>query len=256
MKLPTFKNPPIVEVVVGVQFAPLDDFLIPYVGGLWDCLGREKYPSFQETDLIIDGANPPIFGKHPLPRIWFVSGDSNNIIQFQVDRFLYNWRKEPFSDTDYPRYDRVINNFMNSAGDFSKYLHDVGIGPACSQKLELSYINLVKLDDFGGLSGIGNILNDISWNGEGRILDVPRKISGRLQFPIQEIASLMDIVYENGILLETGEEILKIEVSVKGQAPDPDMLKCIDWFNVARKCIVTGFNDITCSNAHSVWGIV
>jgi hypothetical protein len=49
---PDFAKPPIVEFVLGAQFAPLENFTTGHFGLFWEQLGRDEWP--------IAGEEPPL----------------------------------------------------------------------------------------------------------------------------------------------------------------------------------------------------
>ncbi len=107
--LPSYKQPPVDEVVCGFRFEPLRHLKVPHIGLLWEKF-RNEYPTAQhavpiatDTSFIVDEATGI-----PLPRVWFISKADNELIQFQLDRFYYNWRHR---GDDYPRYPSIIKKF-------------------------------------------------------------------------------------------------------------------------------------------------
>ena len=120
--LPEFECPPVVEVVLGVQFTELTAYRTWHAGLLWDTTFRKHFPKCAEQ--------PPLdpvfetFGSQKLarnlfriqqraiiPRLWFVSEDESELIQFQSDRFLHNW-KSGQQDARYPRYEQIRERFF------------------------------------------------------------------------------------------------------------------------------------------------
>src|SRR5438552_8588615 len=80
--LPDFDNPPVIEVVCGMQFKPLGSLLAPHLGLLWDRFTAE-YPTCQEVaplaaviERLGDATTPSlefaVSDVPPLPRVWFV----------------------------------------------------------------------------------------------------------------------------------------------------------------------------------------
>lgn len=117
--LPDFDDPPLIEVVLSVQFealAPIEfvDVLASFRSRL-----RDRYPQTEQHPPL-----PPafeIFGVPApgaprlqiqlqtvpdLPRFWLLNEAGTEIIQLQNDRFVHNWRKVGSGDA-YPRYERI-----------------------------------------------------------------------------------------------------------------------------------------------------
>ena len=100
-ELPEFEKPPVIEVVCGVLFKPLESMLAPHLGVLWDRF-KAQYRTCQEVAPLAPiverfdespGVELAISDKPPLPRIWFIHESETGIIQVQRDRFLHNWKK-------------------------------------------------------------------------------------------------------------------------------------------------------------------
>ena len=113
--LPSYKNPPVIEVACGIKFKKIKKFKAPHFGLFWDKL-RKKFPFCQHAPTLgfpDPSETEPAF-ELPLPRIWFINKEKNGLIQLQENIFLYNWRKmQP--EESYPRYDTVIKAFQNNA---------------------------------------------------------------------------------------------------------------------------------------------
>ena len=198
-----------------------------------------------------------VIDKPMMPRVWFVSVDKDMIVQFQRDRFLYNWRKHT-ADTvlkkKYPRYESVKKEFYNSLQKLEECLGELKIQPMNPQRLEVSYINVIPLETIGGAERIGAVLKDIAWQPNHKVLPAPHKIGGHWQFLVKEINSLLDLRINTTPMTLTGQEVLRIELTVRGQAPSNNIKECEPWFDAARAAIVKGFVDITTSEAQAKWG--
>jgi len=116
--LPDYEKPPVIEVVCGITFKPLDKLLAPHLGLYWErikdkysaCAERTPIASIFEANQVSQAVEIEIMDVPPMPRIWFVNKESNELIQVQRDRFLHNWRKKN-DDAKYPKYDSVIKQF-------------------------------------------------------------------------------------------------------------------------------------------------
>src|SRR5712691_2385152 len=81
-----FDRPPVTETILGVQFAPLQGFTLPYAGLLW-LKFRERYPNHEVrpplSPVVEDFTGPPrpaLFGielsSEPDARFWFIDDTS------------------------------------------------------------------------------------------------------------------------------------------------------------------------------------
>ena len=115
-ELPSFRNPPVAEVVLGAQLA--EPWISgPTLGALWDELLLDFPQHASQPPL------PPIEERFDAPSIVMqlqfgspgvrdvlTSADGERLVQLQSDRIAYNWRKIA-PDADYPRYDTIIAPF-------------------------------------------------------------------------------------------------------------------------------------------------
>ncbi len=136
--LPDFLKPPVVETVLGVEFAPLAGWDIRHFGLLWG-LWQDEYPNFQVQPPLPPTEQPSpesefarnvivsILGiAGPSVRAWYIDASETQLLQIQEDRFIHNWRKVLGSEV-YPHYDESIRPAFESQWmRFTEYLLDFG----------------------------------------------------------------------------------------------------------------------------------
>jgi len=252
--LPNFENPPVVEVVFGIQFNPLKKFTSPHIGLLWQRY-KEKYPNFEEKAPLAPavesfGDSPSLklelSGLPPLPRVWFVHEKKNGIIQIQKDRFIYNWRKDLPGD-EYPRYPEVKNVFQNHLTTFDSFLQENEIGRIIPNQYELTYVNhIYQGEGWTDLNDIGNVFEDFSWNSaEKNFLPQISNINFRVSFDLPNCEGRLHIKAVKGHIPDENKSLLRLDLSVMGMSPDKTDNGMWNWFDTAREWIVRGFADFT-----------
>lgn len=138
--LPSYKKPPVNEVVCGMRFESPDNLLIPHVGFLWDKF-RSDYPNIKHVAPIATATGGIIADKKtgiPSTRLWFINKSDDQLIQFQFDRFYFNWRCK---EEDYPRYPHVIKSFEKLLDTIVNFFKEFNLGELKPIEYELSYIN-------------------------------------------------------------------------------------------------------------------
>jgi len=258
--LPKFDNPPVIEVVFGIQFKELKKLSAPYTGLFWEFLEKQEYPGFElraGLNHIIEtyNGNPSIppsisfFGDiPPLPRILFISKEQNNVIQLQSDRFLQNWRKMGSGDV-YPSFEDLFPKFLTMFKQFNKFLEHEKLGKLEVDQYELTYINHIPISILeDGLASIEKIFPDFKCTAGDAFLPIPEVISWLKVYKLPENKGRLRISTKQATKT-TGEEILVLELTARGFEPQLE-----PWFNLAHEWIVKGFEEITSAKLQKeVW---
>ena len=158
--LPDFKNPPLAEVVLGVQFSDLTGYRTQHAGLLWERHFRRDFPECVERPPIeavfetfgAVSVGPPSLKVQVLeapgpiiPRLWFINDDNTELIQMQADRFLHNWRSE--QKAPYPRYEPIREHFFQELEIVESFLDGEKIGSLEPNQCEVTYVNHIALAD-------------------------------------------------------------------------------------------------------------
>ncbi len=142
--LPEFDHPPVDEVVLGIEFAPLRGFTQAHLGVFWNDI-REDYPRTQDQIPLLDLGTLPIVIPTGIPpnagfRTWFISNDDSSIIQVQNDRFICNWRKR---GDEYPRFEPLYERFSANLALFERVAEGLELGTLSPRRIEVTYINWI-----------------------------------------------------------------------------------------------------------------
>lgn len=264
--LPNFRSPPVVEVVLSLQFDPIDGLGTAQLGLLWGEFEKE-FPVVQE--------HPPIesqiehFGKPPadlgiqinftnLPpmrRLWFVNEDGTHLIQVQQDRFIHNWRGK---GDKYPRYESLRDKFQKEVTKFDNFLRSRGLNKIIPIQCEVTYINqifsetnpdeYVKLDESVTVwksNYSDNFLKepeDVRFYTRHLIIGDDDKPIGRLHVSL-----------EPSYLKKTGKPVLVLSLTARGKPINNSVEGAFEFFEIGREWIVKGFTSITTRNMHKQW---
>ncbi len=252
-RLPSYKNPPVNEVVCGVRFRPTDRLRIPHIGLLWDKF-RADYPILQHAPPISSTKGEMLVDKGtglPLPRVWFINTSDDQLIQFQNDRFYFNWRKRK---SDYPRYNHVISNFDTVLKAIEDLFREFDLGEPEPIEYELSYINHIpKGIGWETIDDLTEIFSDFIWNKPtSRFLPNPEEVSWDAKFSFPEQKSHLIVSLKNAIRTKDELPILIFELKANGNDSD-DTVR--NWFDLAHEWIVRGFTDLTTDKLQKIWGI-
>ena len=256
--LPSFRYPPVVEVVVGVQFAEPLEVRTLDVADVWDELGKEIYKDYQEIRpldpiLPLNVLRFEVSDGPDFPRYLFKKADGSGYVQFQKNRFLHNWtRPDGAAPDSYERYENTIRNFMDNYKKVLKVQKEAQRPLPKPHVMELTYVNLIECegDDMADLS---SIFRDICWVKDKRFLPAPSRLNSVYLFPIEEIKAMLSASIGLIQLAKDGKNVLKLEMSVKGPLQDHTDSTMRAWCDVAREWIVRGFADLTTPEMHKKW---
>jgi uncharacterized protein (TIGR04255 family) len=149
-----FDRPPVVEVALAVQFAPVIDSLdaAAYATQIKEEFPRRAEqpprPSMEERFEEPDGLpfRFQILEEPPTPLFWFLTEDESQLIQVQQDRFALNWRKVA-SSPEYPRYPILRERFTEYLAELTDLLAAQGKEPLKPDWCEVTYINQIDPED-------------------------------------------------------------------------------------------------------------
>ena len=272
-RLPSYRKPPVVEVLASVQFDPVP-LNIGHIGLL-----RERYrPALSKLE-----TKPPISpvierlgvrasvnrlqvqlsNEFELPRVWFLSDSGDQLIQVQTDRFIRNWRAIPTLGNPYPRYeDHLRPKFVEDFEIFRDFLGAESIAEDLQvNQCEITYINHIHpCECWSSHRDIGAVF--LGWNSEyersvgmpiegvnlsfAHVLydeDQPETFIGRLHVALQSAFLTPD---------ESGRErpIFVLTITARGRPTEKGVLGFLD---AGRRAIVTTFDRMTTPKMHAVW---
>lgn len=260
--LPDFLAPPLNEVVLGVQFSAPKGYQQILARDVWN-LFRSDYPQVQEQQPL-----PPSFETVGLPhqhsyipqisfatgashdRFWFLRPDGDELIQFQQDRLLHNWRKVGDGTNEYRRFESMILLFRNELEQLQAYFETLAPQTLVINQCEISYINHIHIG--GEESSVpGDWLSFVNFGTKNPdefsmsfrevIRDDAGKFLGRLS---------CDTV---SATLPSGQEIVAFTLTVRGAPQETSISSAIDFLTAGRNIIGQRFVELTTPAAHIKW---
>lgn len=255
---PDYDRPPVIEVVIGLEFVPLPKLGAVALVGLRD-RWREHFPKVQEHGPLISGTQPGIviqgvgleIGQGALPlRLWMISEDESRLIQVQNDRLVLNWRHvEGAQDAGpYPRFKILRPLFQERLADFSTYVGEAGTGEIQPTIAEVSFINTIEVpsDD----PHLASVLTT------ARRADLPGQL---VQSRIQLILDVSEEVDMQGHTVISAEHragnLLTLTVATRlALGHDDADEKILAALDKAHNVGVNGFTAVTDPSMHEKWG--
>lgn len=267
MPLPKFKNPPVVETVLGVQFDEIEGLLTPHLGLLWHKY-RSNLPLIEEHPLLGPAiekfdVQPPspieiAFEPKPESRAWFLNRPRSELIQVQRDRFIRNWRK--VADVSYPNYEPLRKQFEQDFALFQEFIETEKLGSINVNQCEVTYVNHIEpaIGVWESHSQIDKILrNWTCWAGSDKFLPVPEDASIRLRFRIPDASGRpigrLQAELRSARKLTDGAAIFVLNLTARGRPTGSDVDAVLDFLDLGREWVVRGFTELTTTEMHNIW---
>ena len=253
--LPSYKRPPVNEVVCGVRFNIPESLRIPHVGLLWDKF-RQEYPNIQHASPIAGAKGEiPVDNSTglPLQRVWFINETGDQLIQFQFDRFYFNWRRK---QDVYPRYPHVIKQFEKVLNIVEAFFDEFGLGELKPIECELSYINHIpKGEGWNTIEDLSKIFPDFVWRQTtGRFLTNPVNVAWQSAFLLPGEKGRLNVSLRQATRTDDKAPLFVLELKAFGLGEATTRADILEWFDIAREWIVRGFTDLTALDIQeSVW---
>lgn len=251
--LPSYKQPPVDEVVCGFRFEPLPQLKVPHIGLLWEKF-RQEYPVSQHAVPIGTGTSMSVDETTgiPLPRIWFISKADNELVQFQLDRFYYNWRQR---GDDYPRYHSIIRKFEKAKSQLEVFAKELELGTITPVECELTYINHIPIGHgWESIDDLPKVIRGFTWQKrKGDFLPNPANVAWQVRFELPDGKGSLNVKLNQGKKAD-GVRGLVLELAAKGLGEEKTGKTMRDWFDLAHEWIVRAFADLTAKEIQeNIW---
>ncbi|MEK7408566.1 MAG: TIGR04255 family protein [Acidobacteriota bacterium] len=262
-----FRKPPLVEMVLSLQFEPVGGLTTAHVGVLWQRF-REQLPLIEEhppLPPVSEKFRPPsrtqvevtVEEKPPVPRVWFLNPENTELIQVQADRFIRNWRKMQGIEP-YPRYEPIRDKFRGEVAVLEQFLRDEGLGKVAVNQCEVTYVNHIEPCGLWERHGqLERVLRNWTRLPPGAFLPEAEDGGVRLRFvihgeagkPVGRLHVALQPVWKKA----DGSPILALNLTARGAPLEEGIEGAFAFFDLGRRWIVKGFADLTTAEMHRVW---
>lgn len=271
-KLPAFRKPPVVEVVLGVQFNRPPAISNAQLGAFWKHLSG-KWPNVSDANPIeqaferfgaehvwssIGGSIK--LSQEQVRRLQISNADRTRMIQVQSNRFHLNWRG--YEGGAYPRYGAIRPEFDALWKEFRDFLSRESVGDVIANQWEVTYVNHIpkgsvwtRADDWRGVivglpipaTSPDPMLSLDSFNGEWHY--VIGDEAGRVHVNILH-GRTADIAGSRPEI-----EILRVMITARGPIGDTTRkgLSLDHGLDLGHEAVVRCFAGITSEKAHQFW---
>jgi uncharacterized protein (TIGR04255 family) len=258
---PEFGNPPLIEVVFGVQFEELDALKALHLGTFWEEIGKDAYPGVEEKPPLAHQIEQPFLTESPaveikryetppLSRYFFTSKDQTRLIQIQSDRFHQNWRK--FGQViEYPKYETLCPQFMESWDMFHDFVEDRGLGQLQPDQYELTYVNHIEQGEaWANEKDIEKVFPWFKCDLNSQVSDALERVAWRRIYRLPDQAGRLHVAMQQAVTKDRKIPVLLLNITARGFAEGNKR----EWFDMAHEWIVRTFVDLTGSSVQeTVW---
>ncbi|TAJ91389.1 MAG: TIGR04255 family protein [Gammaproteobacteria bacterium] len=260
---PKYDNPPVVERVIGVQFAELAFFTNAHAGWFWKSYLDEEWTHINEVPRLESkienfeskkrGIIPQLTVQTmPTPeRHQIVRKTDDRMIQIQNTRFILNWRKK--DNQDYMDFESIYGEFQNYFDKFKDFVRDAGGEELQFNQWEITYVNHIFK---------GELWNNIDdWTEIFPGLSIPR-----LDIYKKRLDTL-NMEWAVNLQGNTGRLHIKLNHAVVKSQDEPEIIRA-DFTSrgpinasqdyqrglfLGHEAIVNTFTEITSESAHKYW---
>jgi uncharacterized protein (TIGR04255 family) len=253
----TYRQPPLVEVVVSVTFRRLMDAALP---AMWSFYSQGLKPTFptvaeqppyeptiERLDQTPGGVTFNFqLGAPPSPRLTFLDAEGAEMVQLQKDWFACNWRKVR-PDAEYSRWPSRRDAFSRYWGAFQEHLKQQGLEQPEVLGCEVTYLNQVNLPPqqaLKQLAGLGDL--------DGLTLE---RTSFQQSFLVQGEEGPIGRLHISGspVTAIDGSSAFLLELTARGKPLTEADGGVIGFLNRGRAAIVNAFSSIITESADQAW---
>ena len=248
----SFKNPPIVEKLMGVEFAPLEQWGIPLFGLFWQEI-REQYPVYQVHPPIVPRASVPLIDFNAVRCLFFHESETK-LIQVQNSRFVYNWQK-PATYEAYPHHKAIRQEFKDRWLQFIQFLESNGIDKPTVGQCEITYIDhFVRGREWQDLSELPNLINGWSGISSDFLPTEPDLILIQTAYSMPDGKGKLILQLQPVTRTEDEKEVLQLQITAIGKPASSEIEDLLTWFDFGREWAVQSFLALTSEKMHEFWG--
>ncbi|MBI4905957.1 MAG: TIGR04255 family protein [Acidobacteria bacterium] len=264
--LPEFRKPPLTETVLSLQFEPIAGMTGAHAGLLWERF-RGVFPFIQEhapLPLIVEEFERPSHAVEitleegrPVPRSWFLNDSGSELIQFQADRFIHNWRKSK-DLVMYPRYEPIRERFRFEVGVLEDFLKAERLGSLAVNQCEITYVNYIE--PAGVWERHGEAMKALVMCAplrRGSFLSEPEDVAVRMRFVIPDPegkpSGRLHASVQPSWKKSDHSPILALHLTARGAPFGAGINGAFEFFDLGREWIVKGFADLTTPEMHKAW---
>jgi uncharacterized protein (TIGR04255 family) len=261
-----FHNPPIIEIVLGVQFAPLSPWCGGHAGWFWKQFLGKEWKHTADAPLIGDlfekfdteqtwgPAGVSLFMAQSSPsRLQITNEDGDRMIQIQSTRFHYNWKK---ASGRYPSYETILKEFLANLNLFKKFINEAAVGEFAPNQWELTYVDHIPqgelwktCDDWAGIFP-GLFANPVKFPGA-----VAERTAIDCSYVMEGNRGRLHVQAHRGKASDKAEvELLSLQTTARGPIRADKKWTLEEGLELGHEAVTNMFLATSSANARRHWG--
>lgn len=261
VRTPEFKEPPLIETVLAVQFVPLRGLSSAHIGLFWNRLGDE-WDRADEVDAVgqilpWDGAPGGPLGDAVvvhgrMSRLRFLHSTKSRLLQIENGWFVFNWRRLGEADA-YPRFKTLLPEFLELLSKWRSFLAEQKLGDVVANLWEVTYVNAIEKGKiWQSPSDWPKLLPKMLAAPVLGDLGAPTTGGFRWLFGLPGGAGMLEVSLDHVLGPTEGREALRMTQLARGQIADSSRLE--PGLQVGHDAIVAAFEAMTSEEAQQHWG--
>lgn len=192
---PSFRQPPVVETALSIQFDELRTFRTTHFG-LYHTTILDRFPLAEDKPRLQPVIEPfPLGPRLPTlrigpdegrpARVWYRDAlDGCEMLQLQPDRLAFNWCKR--EGVEYPRYAANRPRLLEELEKFRQFAAQQRLGNVVPNLCEVTYVNhIIPLEGESATECFATVFKGISWQSSDAWLPQPPEVAAlNRTFPI------------------------------------------------------------------------
>jgi uncharacterized protein (TIGR04255 family) len=262
---PRFEHPPVREVIVGLQFEPLESLRVVQVAEFLQSLAREWEPipevaplgQIQDDPLIAPPWANALGAVRLAPGIRLRAAQRQRTRMLQVENgwFVYNW-SDPSSGARYPGFDSIKRERDELLERWTGFLASLHLQPR-PNLWEVTYVNVFPkgelwhtINDWSRL--MPEMLGRATAAPAGQLETATARWSYRLP---EDVGRLVVVAEHAWTITPEQTEILGLKLTARGPVRDGSDAAAEHGIDCGHRAIVETFAQITSPDAQRLWGV-
>ena len=262
---PVYSSPPIRELKYSLQFEPIANFHVGYLGALWGEF-REEFPGVEHGEELnhdIERFGPkwrPRVGPQfkfleetPAPRMIMKSRSGDRRLQVQKDKFIFNWIGDG-TQGKYPGFNVLGEEYEGHLDTFKKFVKRNGdLGDIGFNQAEVTKINHIPTEGWE----LSDVVDSLSFEKdlfpEQNLESCTLNMSHHILVDGEPIGRLYSRIGKE-FKVADGEPVYVLHFTARANLKDASQSSAIGALHLLCEKINYAFESLITDKAKDIWG--